>query len=420
MVNLALGRSRDAAGDLDRARGLFQKIGDRGGLSDVMNDFGLLHEGRGAYAPALAAYQNALKIRRGLGDERLISQSYDNVGYIYYLQGEYDNALVYWKQALELRRRTGDKNGIVLSVQNMGFLQTAQGKWDEALKSFVEALEDSRQIGFKNAEAISLGNIAALSAYRGRFGAALESFESALAVLRPLDLKPALAEFTLKEAEVRLQLGQLDEVRSRLDAARGWLKETENREQSADLAALEGAWLSARGEAEPARRAFAQAVALAKESGSRAAMLHSRIAAASAAADRGEATAAAELSRTLAEAESLGHALLTILAAEALARAEGARGRWPRAEELARRALRVADRTGWEAGRYRVSLLLARSLEKQGDRAGSAEAYARAAQDAAKLRENVPAAMRPTFDSLPAVREALSRTPGDARARLGG
>jgi tetratricopeptide (TPR) repeat protein len=51
MVNLALGRSRDAEGDLARARGLFQKIGDRGGLSDVMNDFGLLHEGRGAYAP---------------------------------------------------------------------------------------------------------------------------------------------------------------------------------------------------------------------------------------------------------------------------------------------------------------------------------------------------------------------------------
>ena len=420
MVNLALGRSRDAEGDLSRARGLFQKIGDRGGLSDVMNDFGLLHEGRGAYAPALAAYQDALKIRRGLGDERLISQSYDNVGYIYYLHGEYDNALVYWKQALDLRRRIGEKNGIVLSVQNMGFLQTAQGKWDEALKSFVEALEDSRQIGFKNAEAISLGNIAALSAYRGRFGAALESFESALAILRPLDLKPALAEFTLKEAELRLLLGQSDEVRSRLDAARAWLKETENREQSADLEALEGAWLSARGEAEPARRSFARAVALAKESGSRATMLHTRIAGASASASRGEAAAATELSRALAEAESLGHALLTILAAEGLAHAEAARGRWPRAEELARRAMRIADQTGWEAGRYRLSLLLARSLEKQGDRAGSGEAYARAAREAAKLRENVPAAMRSIFDLQPTVREALSRGPGDGKVRLGG
>src|SRR4029079_18526209 len=129
--------------------------------------------------------------------------------------------------------------------------------------------------------------------------AALESFESALAILRALDLKPALAEFTLKEAEVRLLLGQLEEVRPRLDAARGWLKETENREQSADLAVLEGSWLSARGEAEPSRRSFERGMALAKESGSRAAMLHSRIAAASAGVDRGEAAAAGELSRAL-------------------------------------------------------------------------------------------------------------------------
>ena len=54
MVNLALGRTTDAEGDLARARQLFEKIGDRAGLSDVLNDFGLLHEGRGAYAPALA------------------------------------------------------------------------------------------------------------------------------------------------------------------------------------------------------------------------------------------------------------------------------------------------------------------------------------------------------------------------------
>jgi tetratricopeptide (TPR) repeat protein/TolB-like protein len=421
MVNLALGRSRDAEGDLSRARRLFQKIGDRGGLSDVVNDVGLLHEGRGAYGPALAAYQEALKIRRGLGDERLISQSYDNVGYIYYLQGEYDNALVYWKQALDLRRRTGDKNGIVLSVQNMGFLQTVQGKWDEALKSFVEALEDSRQIGFKNAEAISLGNIAALSGYRGRFGAALESFESALAILRPLDLKPALAEFTLKEAEVRLHLGQMDEVRKRLDAVRSWLKETENREQSADLETLEGEWHSARGEAESARRFFARAAVLSKESGSRAAMLASRVAAGVAAVDRGESNAAAaELARALSEAESLGHALLTIRAAEALSRAEAARGRWAKSEAFARRALRLAEQCGWEAGRYRLSFLLARSLERQGDRAGSAAAYRRASQEAAKLRENVPAAMRPAFDQLPTVREALSRKADDGRAKLGG
>jgi tetratricopeptide (TPR) repeat protein/TolB-like protein len=419
MVNLALGRSRDAEGDLGRARGLFEKIGDRGGLSDVMNDVGLLHEGRGAYAAALAAYQGALKIRRDLGDERLLAQSYDNVGYIYYLEGEYDNALVYWKQALDLRRRIGEKNGIVLSVQNMGFLQTARGKWDDALKSFVEALEESRAIGFKNAEAISLGNIATVSAYRGRFRAALESFEAALTLLRPLDLKPALAEFTLKEAEVRFELGQGDEVRTRLEAAEKWLAETENREQSADLESLRGAWHSARGEADAARGAFARAISLARGSGSKAALLQARIASASAAAARGEAaSAAAELSKALSEAQSLGHALLTIRAAEGLARAEAARRRWARAEEVVRKALAVAEETGWEAGRYRLHALLATILEAHGDSSGAALARRRSADAVHRLEENVPPAMLASFRALPAVREALSRAPSEAISGL--
>ena len=405
MVNLALGRTRDAEEDLSGARQLFEKIGDRAGLSDVLNDAGLLHEGRGAYGPALASYQQALKIRRGLGDERLLAQSYDNVGYIYYLQGEYDNALVYWKQALDGRRAIGEKNGIVLSVQNMGFLQTAQGNWDEALKSFVEALGESRRIGFKNAEAISLGNIAALSAYRGRYAAALQSFEDALAVLRPLDLKPALAEFTLKEAAARLELNDLAGVDARLAAAKEWLAESGNREQSADLETIRGEWHSRRGEPEPARRAYERAISLARESGGRAALLQARLAAASAS---GSAT---ELARVLSEAESLGHALLTLRAGEALARAEAVRRRFDRAESISRRAIALADRTGWESGRYRLEVLLGRALAGRGNAAGSAEAHARAAQSVAKLRENVPAAMRPAFEALPSVREAL-RTEG--------
>ena len=98
----------------------------------MLNDFGALHEGRGLYAEALKAYQEALRVRRDLGDDRQLAQSYDNVGYIYYLQGEYDHARVYWKQALDLHRKAGEKGGIVLSTQNLGFLHTAQGRWDEA------------------------------------------------------------------------------------------------------------------------------------------------------------------------------------------------------------------------------------------------------------------------------------------------
>ena len=106
-----MGRFAEAEPDLREARAIYEKIGDRQGLADVLDEFGVLHEGRGEYARARKAYQEALRIRRDLGDERQLAQSYDNVGYVFFLEGEYDNALVYWQQALDLRRKIGDKAG---------------------------------------------------------------------------------------------------------------------------------------------------------------------------------------------------------------------------------------------------------------------------------------------------------------------
>ena len=103
-----------------RRASIYEKIGDRTGLADVLNDFGVLHEGRGDYARARRPTRRRCKIRRDLGDERQLAQSYDNVGYIFFLEGEYDNALVYWQQALDRRRKIGEKGGIVLSMQNLG------------------------------------------------------------------------------------------------------------------------------------------------------------------------------------------------------------------------------------------------------------------------------------------------------------
>ena len=49
------------------------------------------------------------------------------------------------------------------------------------------------------------------------------------------------------------------------------------------------------------------------------------------------------------------------------------------------------------------------ALAGSGDRAGASEALAKAAAAIVKLRENVPADMRASFDALPQVRDALTR-----------
>jgi tetratricopeptide (TPR) repeat protein len=416
IVSHAIGRAREADADLSAARAIFQRLDNRAGLSDVFNDTGFIREGRGDYRQALEAYQQALRIRRELGDERLLAQSYDNVGYIYFLLGEYDNALVYWRPALDLRRKIGEKGGIVLSEQNLGFLELATGKWDAAMKSFADSLEESREIRFRNAIAISLGNLGVVHHNRGNYRAALASWDEALAVAKEADFRPALAEFTLRQGAALLDLGDYETARGRLDAAQKWIQETENREQEADLESLRGSAQLERGELAAARRSFSRALALAQESHSKVSSLQAAIGASDPRL-RPPGEAAAALRGFLKEAEALEHALLTIRATAALARAELARGRPAAAEDMARRAVAKAEAVGWGAGVYRLHALLARTLEARGQTGAAHAAWERSLAALARLQEGLTQPQRAALAALPEVREIGAKGAAPAASR---
>ena len=405
-VQIAMGQFAEAEPDLRRAGEVYAKIGDRKGLADVANDMGALHEGRGQYALARKDYEESLRIRRDLGDEQQLAQSYDNVGFLFFLEGEHANALAYWRQALELRQKNGDKRGIVLSTQNMGFLQTAEGRWSEAMKSFLDALQKAREIDAARSQAVCHGNIGLLSQYEGRYDAALSSYAASLQILSGLDDKRGLAEFTIKEAVALTELGRLSEAKAKLDEAGPWVRDTRNNEQSSDYQAALGDLHLAQGEPEAARRAWEKAVELATASGSPTAILRARIGRGAAlVAIGGAAAAAPDLTVAVARADVLGDALLRVRASEALARAELARGRLRAADESARRALDLAQRTGWESGLYRLNALAGRIQEKKGDVAGAASAFAESARGIARLRDGLKTETRAAFDGLPAVRE---------------
>lgn len=407
---LAMSRPREAEPDLRAAREIYERIGDRNGLADVMNDFGVLQERRGAYSEAMSNYQAALKIRRDLGDGRLLAQSYDNVGYVYYVQGEYDNAAVYWKEALSRHEKNGEKGGVILSMQNIGFLQTAQGRWTEALKSFLDTLERSRAIDFRNAMAVSFGNVGILQHYQGRYGAALTSFDEAFGILRQLADTRGLAEFTIRRAGVLLDIGQMKEAKTALDEAEPWVRESGDHVQLSDFFALTAEWASRRGDREAVRRALDRAAEQAAASRSRPVILRAHIAKGAAAEALGDAAAAtATLAPALREAESLGDVLLRIRATEALARAHHARRQLSEAETLARSAVSIGERCGWEAGLYRLHALLGAILEQQGLPSQAAAEYDESARRIQTLRQRLPPALHAPFDALPAVRDAYTR-----------
>ena len=395
-VHMVRGEQQRAGERLDEARRILERLGDPAGLADVANDLGLLAEEQGRFEEAIGHYRRSLELRRRLGQPLEIAESLQNVGYACYLLGRYDDARVYWQQGLDLYRESGDRAGVAVGIQGIGLLQTAQGEWDAALASFLESLDASRKLGLKEATAAALGHLGRVALLQGRFRAALASFEEALTLLRDLGDLRGQVEFTLAEAEAWMEIGDLDAAGQRLDAAGRLLAEAPNREQSADLLRLRGAWHLRRGETGPAREALQQAVIEAEASHGIVALLQARILQARLAGEREQA----ELRALLAEAEGLGHRALELQIAEALAAAELDRGDLAQSEAAARRGLEVARDSGAWAGAWRLHTLLARILERRGLVREAAGERAQATAELGRLRRDLTPEQRRPFEAI--------------------
>ncbi|HEX9670981.1 MAG TPA: tetratricopeptide repeat protein [Thermoanaerobaculia bacterium] len=398
-VHTVRGEGAKAEELLGEGLAILERIGDRAGVADLHNDFGVLAEERGDPRQALEHYRRALQERKALGERLGLAESLNNVGFAYYLLGQYDNAMVYWRQALDLYRQAGDATGVVLATQSVGLLELAQGEWPRATRSFLSALEKSRELNMQDTTAVSLGHLGRLAHRQGRYAPALANYREALAVCQALEDRRGLAEFTLAEAEVYLDLGAPEEAARRLDAAARWIEEGGNREQRAELLRLRGEQALAAGDAAAARRDLAAAVAEARASHSVVGLLQARLAAARAAGAAG----ARELAAVKDEADLLGHAELRLAAAEALAAAALAAGDAARAEGLARAALGIVGEGGY-AGEHRLRLLLAQALEAQGRSAEAERERQQGRAEVERLRRELPAAQRAAFERLAAVR----------------
>jgi ATP/maltotriose-dependent transcriptional regulator MalT len=251
-----------------------------------------------------------------------------------------------------------------------------------------------------------LGHLGRLAQYQGRPSAALASFAEALGVLRELDDRRGLAEFTLAAAEVEIELGMEKAAGERLKAAAELLKEGKNSEQQAELERLQGEWHLLRGERDAARMVLRRALSHAEESHSVVELLDTRLSAARAGLAPGHARSSlAELERLRSQAEALGHARLRLRAAEGVARAALAASDLDRARKAVRSGLDLADACGGWSGAWRLHLLQARILEREGQRAEAEAERDRAAAEVERVSRGLAPGQRQSFHQLAEVRE---------------
>jgi eukaryotic-like serine/threonine-protein kinase len=127
-ARFALGNLYEARTQLDLAEAAYLRAISLRPDRQFYDDLGALYQRTGRLAPAIAAFQNSIRLAP---DGPL---GYGNLGTAYYLQGDLDQAATQFQKALEIQPQP-------MLYANLGTLYFAQGLYPQAAQAFEQALE---------------------------------------------------------------------------------------------------------------------------------------------------------------------------------------------------------------------------------------------------------------------------------------
>jgi tetratricopeptide (TPR) repeat protein len=187
-----------------RARALFDAKGDRWGVAHSMNMVGSARFDQGRLRDALAAFQEAFDLSRGIGDRFGTLRGLNNTALIQVHMGELEKAEPLYRQTVEMARGIDDKISLTRALNNLAEVPYLRGQYDEAQKLDEEALALARITGDRWLIANILFDLGDVALARGDLVTARKHHEEALALRRALGDSGIANESLLSIAEIAL------------------------------------------------------------------------------------------------------------------------------------------------------------------------------------------------------------------------
>lgn len=140
MGNLAqiwqrLGDFKTALKLYNEVKNTLEKLGDKGGIADILHNIGAIHQDQGNFQSAVKLYQQSLEIAKELEDKSGIASTLHMLGNIHFQQGNYQEATNLYLQSLKIAEELGDKSGIASTLGQLGRIH------EENENNFPAALE---------------------------------------------------------------------------------------------------------------------------------------------------------------------------------------------------------------------------------------------------------------------------------------
>ena len=152
----------------EEALAIFRRLGDRKGLSQVLNNMAVLASDQGRYAAAQALLEESMEIRTELGDQHGASLVLSNLGIIALDLNDFGEARSLFERGLAIQRTLGGRRVIALLSMNLGSVLRDVDDYPSAEARLKEALVIVEELGDRLLIAGCLEDFAALAAAVGQ------------------------------------------------------------------------------------------------------------------------------------------------------------------------------------------------------------------------------------------------------------
>ena len=200
MGNLYLyqGRYNEARSHYEQSLRLFQRIGDRQGEAQILNNLGAIHFHVGDFTPARSYYERALTIEQEIGGMHGVSLTSGNLSLLLQHQGDFGGGLSYGLRGQNHRAGIWAPATMRhLRSLCIGHAQTGLEHWDDAHQAYRQSLLLRQELGQENQALEPQAGLIRVALAAGMADVVLSDVEEILAKLQDNSLLGIVEPFRI-------------------------------------------------------------------------------------------------------------------------------------------------------------------------------------------------------------------------------
>lgn len=179
---------------------IFEKIGDEGMKSFILNLLQVMYSDLKLYDRAIEAGNEALDLYEKAGDQRMVGTVMNNLGLSYSRLGKTEEAISLYQGVLQIGKETEDLNMQGSALLNLGDSYDQKNDHPNMEKVYLHALDLFRQMAVKEGEIIALRGLSMVRMYEKNPTAALDlakkSVDLASETEYPLERQKSLVQLS--------------------------------------------------------------------------------------------------------------------------------------------------------------------------------------------------------------------------------